>query len=73
MKHSVDLRAEAYVFWVSVSEYRASLRHGLPADWPVMRDDIDTIHEISEWPQIKMRCVDFQMELGSRLAKRALA
>jgi len=67
MRSQCDLRAEAYVFWETVAEFRAKLRKRVPVNLAEFRDDMDVLHEMSDWPQIKIRCVDALIELNGRI------
>lgn len=73
MRRQVDLRSEAYVFWSAVSDFRRELRLGKPVSYPVFVTEIDTIHEISEWPQIRMRCISTLVEMNGKLHRGMLA
>ncbi len=58
-----DLESEAYVFWTAVLDFRRAVRYGRPVDTEAFRVDMDVIHEMSDWLQIKMRCIDALIEL----------
>jgi len=67
-----SLESEAYVFWAAVSDFRRDVRLGLPT-YSVFTEDMNVIHEMSEYPQIKMRCIDALIAMNVRASQGLLA
>lgn len=53
-----SLATDAYVFWAAVSEIRRDWRLGIPADDEAFVEEINVIHDMTDYAQIKLRCVD---------------
>lgn len=56
MRRQISLCHEAYVFWTAVTDFRLQMRNGLPVDKLAFCEDISIIREMSDYPQIKLRC-----------------
>jgi hypothetical protein len=68
-----SLATDAYVFWTAVSEIRRDWRLGIPTDDVVFIEEMNAIHDISDYPQIKLRCVDALVFLNERRGQKLLA
>jgi hypothetical protein len=55
-KFSVGLDGEAYAFWEMMSDFRRDIRRGVPVDLPCFISDVEAVHELSDYTQIKARC-----------------
>lgn len=73
MKPQCPLRAETYILWTTVYDFRMKVRRRTPVNLQDYRDELDVIHASSDWPQIKMRCVDALISMNQQFGRSMLA
>jgi hypothetical protein len=67
-----SLATDAYVFWTAVSEIRRDWRLGIPADDEAFVEEMNVIHDMTDYAQIKLRCVDALIAMNERRGPKLL-